>query len=111
MAYENGQAKVHAGSGVPSTVKCDKMQSVAQVCPRCESRYHDEAIFCQVDGVRLVAEEEGADPYLGTELLGQFRIEEILGEVLGGFGLPWEDLVGFGMIWGWGFDRIVEDLG
>lgn len=75
---------MHAGSGVPSTVKCDKMQSVAQVCPRCESRYHDEAIFCQVDGVRLVAEEEGADPYLGTELLGQFRIEEILGE--GGMG-------------------------
>jgi serine/threonine protein kinase len=65
-------------------VKCDKMPVVPQVCPRCQSRYHDEAIFCQVDGVRLVMEEEEPDPYLGTELLGQFRIEEILGE--GGMG-------------------------
>lgn len=64
--------------------KCEKLGPVPRVCPRCEARYHDEAIFCQVDGVRLASEEQAPDPYIGMDLMNQFRIEEAIGE--GGMG-------------------------
>jgi len=55
-------------------------------CPRCDTHYHAAAIFCQRDGVRLVEAGEvlEPDPYIGTVLLDQFRIEEVVGA--GGMG-------------------------
>ena len=53
-------------------------------CPKCDARYHEDAVFCQVDGARLEPEAQETDPYVGVELLGQFRIEKLLGQ--GGMG-------------------------
>jgi len=42
-------------------------------------------VFCQEDGARLVPlQDTSDDPYIGVELLNQFRIERLLGE--GGMG-------------------------
>jgi serine/threonine protein kinase len=53
-------------------------------CPECGAQFDPAAEFCQLDGVRLVVPSDKEDPYLGTVLLDQFRIEEVLGA--GGMG-------------------------
>lgn len=59
------------------------MSSPAKLCPLCGTRFESEAVFCQRDGARLTP--EGAkDPFLGREILGQFRIDEAIGA--GGMG-------------------------
>jgi serine/threonine-protein kinase len=58
-------------------------EGVPRVCPQCGTRYRADAAFCRRDGARLYA--QGArDPRIGQSLLGQFRIEEKIGE--GGMG-------------------------
>ena len=55
-------------------------------CPSCSARYEDAAKFCQHDGTMLrnAVSKEEEDPYVGQILLGQFEIEEVIGE--GGMG-------------------------
>jgi serine/threonine-protein kinase len=55
-----------------------------KVCPKCGTRYDPAAVFCQLDGERLGFPDQPVDPFVGRELLGQFRIEEVLGA--GGMG-------------------------
>ena len=55
-----------------------------KVCPRCGTRYGGAAAFCQKDGARLEWAGAEPDPYIGRDLLGQFRIVEALGA--GGMG-------------------------
>jgi len=54
-----------------------------KVCPICGKRFDDAAVFCQKDGARLTAEGP-PDPFVGREILGQFRIDEAIGA--GGMG-------------------------
>ncbi|MFW6049796.1 MAG: protein kinase domain-containing protein [Myxococcota bacterium] len=61
-----------------------KTQAAAAQCPRCGARYDAAARYCQRDGARLVGCGDEVDRYLGRELLGQFRIEEVIGA--GGMG-------------------------
>ncbi|HJL20023.1 MAG TPA: protein kinase, partial [Sandaracinaceae bacterium LLY-WYZ-13_1] len=58
--------------------------ALAKVCPKCGRRYDTAADFCQKDGVRLHLTDEQADPYIGQNLLDQFKIEEKIGA--GGMG-------------------------
>ena len=68
-----------------STGRYEIVVDVNLRCPKCDARYHEEAVFCQEDGARLVPlQDTSADPYIGVELLNQFRIERLLGE--GGMG-------------------------
>ena len=55
-------------------------------CPTCSVRYEDTARFCQRDGTALqeLTEESAVDPYVGQVLLGQFEVQEAIGE--GGMG-------------------------
>lgn len=59
------------------------MPAPSKVCPLCSLRYDAGAIFCQRDGARLVSEAP-SDPFVGREILGQFRIAEAIGS--GGMG-------------------------
>jgi eukaryotic-like serine/threonine-protein kinase len=51
------------------------------ICPICGERYRPEALFCPRDGAPLGEREppEGADPYLGAQIPGQIRIEQLIG--------------------------------
>jgi serine/threonine protein kinase len=60
------------------------MDALAKVCPKCGRRYDTAAAFCQKDGLRLELTDEEPDPYIGTTLLDQFKIEERIGA--GGMG-------------------------
>ncbi|MBZ0119261.1 MAG: protein kinase, partial [Sandaracinaceae bacterium] len=60
------------------------MDALAKVCPQCGRRFDLAASFCQKDGTRLTATDEPPDPYVGTLLLDQFKIEEKIGS--GGMG-------------------------
>jgi eukaryotic-like serine/threonine-protein kinase len=60
------------------------MDALAKVCPKCGRRYDTAAAFCQKDGSRLQLTDEEPDPYIGTTLLDQFKIEEKIGA--GGMG-------------------------
>jgi serine/threonine protein kinase len=56
-------------------------------CASCGARYEEAAKFCQHDGTLLRqagAAEEEEDPYVGQTLLGQFQVEEVIGQ--GGMG-------------------------
>ncbi len=55
-----------------------------KICLRCGSKFSSQAEYCAHDGSPLVADEDIADPLLGTVLLEQFRIEEQIGT--GGMG-------------------------
>ena len=66
-----------------------------RVCPTCGARYEAPAQFCQRDGVPLRIEQEARDPYLGTKILGQFRLEKVVGS--GGMGIVyagWDEGLG-----------------
>jgi len=56
------------------------MGSAANICAICGAKYEADALFCPKDGAPLgAAAPKGADPYLGIELLGQIRIEQLIG--------------------------------
>ncbi len=66
-----------------------------RVCPTCGARYEAPAQYCQRDGVPLRVEAEARDPYLGTKILGQFRLEKVVGS--GGMGMVyagWDEGLG-----------------
>jgi len=60
------------------------MDALAKLCPKCGRRYDGAAAFCQKDGVRLQLSQAQDDPYIGQNLLDQFKIEEKIGA--GGMG-------------------------
>ncbi len=62
----------------------ENVETEQKVCPRCGTRFGAAAVFCQLDGVALVAAESERDPMLGRIILDQFRIEEVIGA--GGMG-------------------------
>ncbi len=49
-----------------------------KICPVCGLQVEDEARFCPRDGALL--EQQVTDPFLGKVLLGQFEVEEIIGQ-------------------------------
>jgi serine/threonine protein kinase len=51
------------------------------ICPICGDRYDPSALFCPKDGAPLGAKPlpAGADPYLGIDLPGEIRIEQLIG--------------------------------
>lgn len=60
-----------------------------RTCPICSARYEPPAQFCQVDGASLrIDDAPEKDPYLGTRILEQFRLEKVLGS--GGMGVVYE---------------------
>jgi serine/threonine-protein kinase len=66
-----------------------------RLCPACGARYEAPAQYCQRDGVPLRIEQEASDPYLGTKILGQFRLEQVVGS--GGMGVVyagWDEGIG-----------------
>jgi len=58
--------------------------SLPKTCSRCGGQFDAVAAFCPRDGAPLVAADDAPDPYLGTILFDQFRIEEKIGA--GGMG-------------------------
>ena len=60
------------------------MASSPKICPLCGTAYDAGALFCQRDGSRLTAALGAPDPFVGTVLLDQFRIDEAVGQ--GGMG-------------------------
>ncbi|MEM1418674.1 MAG: protein kinase, partial [Myxococcota bacterium] len=60
------------------------MASAPKICPICGTPYDAGALFCQRDGARLSTAVGAPDPFLGTVLLGQFRLDEAVGQ--GGMG-------------------------
>jgi len=59
-----------------------------RTCPVCSRQYEPPAQFCQVDGVALRIDAPAVDPYLGTKILEQFRLDRIIGA--GGMGVVYE---------------------
>ncbi len=59
-----------------------------RTCPVCGRQYEPPAQFCQVDGVALRIDAPSVDPYLGTKILEQFRLDRIIGA--GGMGIVYE---------------------
>jgi serine/threonine-protein kinase len=60
---------------------------MSMYCPQCGACYEEAARFCPRDGTQLVndvADRCDDDPYAGQVLLGQFEIQDIIGE--GGMG-------------------------
>jgi serine/threonine-protein kinase len=52
-----------------------------RVCSRCGARYDGDVIFCPKDGTPLGEKktEVADDPYIGIELAGQFKLEQLIG--------------------------------
>ena len=59
-----------------------------RTCPVCSRQYEPPAQFCQVDGVALRIDAPSVDPYLGTKILEQFRLDRVIGA--GGMGVVYE---------------------
>ncbi len=59
-----------------------------RTCPVCSREYEPPAQFCQVDGVALRIDAPSVDPYLGTKILEQFRLDRVIGA--GGMGVVYE---------------------
>ncbi len=55
-----------------------------KICLRCGSKFGSQADYCPHDGTRLTTDQEIPDPLIGTVLLEQFRIDELIGT--GGMG-------------------------
>ncbi|MCC7536701.1 MAG: protein kinase [Deltaproteobacteria bacterium] len=55
-----------------------------KLCPRCGTRFDAAALYCQRDGALLEGPDETPDPYVGTTILDQLQIIEIIGT--GGMG-------------------------
>ena len=62
--------------------------SPMRTCPVCSRQYEPPAQFCQVDGVALRIDAPAIDPYLGTKILEQFRLDRVIGA--GGMGVVYE---------------------
>ncbi len=62
--------------------------SPMRTCPVCSRQYEPPAQFCQVDGVALRIDAPAVDPYLGTKILEQFRLDRVIGA--GGMGVVYE---------------------
>jgi serine/threonine-protein kinase len=56
------------------------MAPAASICAICGAKYAADALFCPKDGAPLgAAAPKGKDPYLGLELPGPIRIEQLIG--------------------------------
>lgn len=57
------------------------MNQPERVCSRCGARYDGEVIFCPKDGTPLGEKktEVADDPYVGIDLSGQFKLEQLIG--------------------------------
>src|SRR5262249_3573291 len=69
--------------------------SPMRTCPTCAARYEAPAQYCQRDAAALRVEQEARDPYLGTKILQQFRLERVIGS--GGMGIVyggWDEGLG-----------------
>jgi serine/threonine-protein kinase len=57
------------------------MAEEERLCSRCGARYDSEVIFCPKDGTPLGTKKTEIidDPYLGIELGGEYRIEQLIG--------------------------------
>jgi serine/threonine-protein kinase len=57
------------------------MRPPANVCSACGQAYDPSALFCPKDGTPLgaAAIHAGPDPYLGVEIAGPIRIEQLIG--------------------------------
>lgn len=56
----------------------------AKTCPSCSERYDSDVLFCPRDGTPLVPSRASSaaterDPYLGSELPGQIRLDHLIG--------------------------------
>ncbi len=60
------------------------MTHPSKICPECGTHYHAAATFCQVDGSALIEDHTPADLLVGTRLLDQFDVQEVIGA--GGMG-------------------------
>src|SRR5262245_29245974 len=56
------------------------MGFAGSICAICGAKYEADALFCPRDGAPLGGNApKGADPYLGVEIVGQIRIEQLIG--------------------------------
>lgn len=88
-----GFGSTGAGAGGPSQEDRDRARSgpcrasvlpymgeVQKICPRCGASYPADVIFCPKDGAPLGSRRSAEeDPYLGHEIAGQIRLEELIG--------------------------------
>ncbi len=75
-----------ADAGRPRLVRAPPRQP-ARRCPKCESHYSGDALFCPFDGEPLATAPDwdpGSDPLLGCRLTGRFEVESVIAE--GGMG-------------------------
>jgi serine/threonine protein kinase len=57
------------------------MEDTRRVCSKCGKTYAPDVIFCPKDGTPLGTSktEVAEDPYIGVDVAGQFRIEQLVG--------------------------------